>query len=113
MKNEIVDWHNYTIHTEKEKVNRYRRVTYNNIDFDILIFTITEKEKTRFFAIHGNELRKIKCKGSIHFTYNSPTDIRWTPDNIALHVKEFHPRRVIIPSKTKSSPKKKHTDKHI
>lgn len=79
-----------TIHTEKEKVNRHRRVKYNNIDFDVLIVTITDNGKTRYFAILAEDLPK--DKDSIHFTYNSPNDIRWSPKSIESLVHEFHPK---------------------
>lgn len=78
------------IHTEKEKVNRHRRVKYNTIDFDVLVVTITENGKTRYFAILAEDLPRET--DSIHFTYNSPNDIRWSPKNIENHVHEFHPK---------------------
>lgn len=97
-KETIIKWSNITIHTEKEKVNRYRCVRYRKIFFDVLVVTITDKGKTRFFAILAQNLPPEK--GFIHFTYNSPTNIRWSPDSIIPHVKEFQHKRVrIIPRK--------------
>lgn len=98
-KETIIKWSNITIHTEKEKVNKYRCVRYRKIFFDVLVVTITDKGKTRFFAILAKNLPS--SNASIHFTYNSPTNIRWSPASIIPHVKAFQPKRVrIIARKT-------------
>lgn len=89
-KEPIAKWCNITIHTEKAPVNTHRRVNYNNIDFDVLVVTITDNGKTRYFAILAEDLPT--DKGFIHFTYNSPNDIRWSPKSLDNHVHEFHPK---------------------
>lgn len=90
-KETIIKRRNITIHTEKEPVNTRRRVNYKDIDFDVLVITITVNGKTRYFAILAEDLPK--DKDSIHFTYNSPNDILWSPKNIINLVHEFKPEK--------------------
>ena len=85
--NTRTQWHYYTIHTEKENVNRYRSIKYNEIDFDVLMIEITANGRSRYFAIPATALPK--TTNSIHFTYYSPSDIRWSPANISDCIEEL------------------------
>lgn len=81
-------WHNFIIHTEKEHANRRRRVKYNKVDFNLLIVAITANGHTRHFAIPASVLPKEN--DSIHFTYNTPDDICWSPAFISQYVEEIN-----------------------
>lgn len=85
--NTRTQWHYYTINTEKENVSRYRRIKYNKIDFDVLMIEITASGRSQYFAIPATALSR--TTDSIHFTYYSPSDIRWSPADISNCVEEL------------------------
>lgn len=67
--------------------NDNRRVNYGNIDFDILVVSLQDKNGKRYFGISKKDLPE---KDSIHLTYN-PSDgtVSWIPKEIIPHVVEL------------------------
>ena len=67
--------------------NYNRRVNYGNIDFDILVVSLQEKNGKRYFGISKKDLPETD---SIHLKYN-PSDgtVSWSPKEIIPHVVEL------------------------
>ena len=67
--------------------NYKRRANYGNIDFDILVVSLQDKNGKRYFGISKKDLPK---KDSIHLKYN-PSDgtVSWGPQKIIPHVVEL------------------------
>ena len=67
--------------------NYNRRVKYGNVDFDILIVSLKDKNVIRYFCISKDFLPETD---SVHLKYNpSNKSVSWSPQNIIPHVVEL------------------------
>ena len=67
--------------------NYNRRANYGNIDFDILVVSLQDKNGKRYFGISKKDLPE---KDSIHLKYNSSDGtVSWIPKEIIPHVVEL------------------------
>lgn len=67
--------------------NDNRRAKYGNIDFDILVVSLQDKNGKRYFGISKKDLPETD---SIHLKYNSSDGtVSWSPKEIIPHVVEL------------------------